>query len=563
MHIQRLFSQTLRQPPADVSQPGMQFLLRSGYVQELAPGQYAMLPLGRRVLDHLAGVVHLELAQEGAIEISLPPVLHPESADCEGQWRTTFGIESDRLSLPVSALPGFLQVMKAQLQSYKQLPLGAYHITQMQGDEHPSGRSLAYSRTAEVIEAFFLDRVDGETKSRKRVEDRLENTFIHMGVPFRKVNGLPGDAGEAPAVEFIYPSEYGRTEILTCPACGASSTITAADFYRQQNQEEPAELSKVATPGCKSIESLANFLGIPPAKTAKAVFLTAEFAQPDRKQLIFCVLRGDRELNEEKLRFLLGARSLSPSTEGEIRAAGATPGYASPVGLKNVRVVADAEIPMLTNLVAGANEEGYHLVNVNYSRDFTAGEILPIAAARAGDGCPHYGHAMQSWTGISLGNAFKVKNSLLESGGCTYRAENGADTLPVLFVARLNLYRMLACLGEEYQDERGLRLPALLAPFPVHMVVLGSSESPAGQALSRFEKLLQQANLDVLVDDRSDSAGVKFMDADLIGCPFRLTLSERSLKQGGVELKVRSGGEARILREEELIDQLRALLRLA
>jgi prolyl-tRNA synthetase len=283
---------------------------------------------------------------------------------------------------------------------------------------------------------------------------------------------------------------------------------------------------------------------------------------------IFAVVRGDLEVNEAKLaNALTGAGkgaviSFRPATEEEIRATGAEPGYASPIGLgkdsQRLVVVADDSVVTSPNLVAGANESGFHLLNTNFGRDYTAHIMTDIASASEGAACPNCGAAMRSSRGVEVGNIFKLGTRYSEALGCTFVDENGEKKPVIMGSYGIGVGRLLACVAEEHHDERGLCWPASVAPYPAHLVVLGGK---SGQPEALAEDLYNQlvgAGLEPLYDDRPDSPGVKFMDADLIGVPLRLTVGERSLKNGGVEVKPRSGGESVTLSPADAVAKVAA-----
>ncbi|MGC8780208.1 MAG: proline--tRNA ligase, partial [Anaerolineae bacterium] len=269
---------------------------------------------------------------------------------------------------------------------------------------------------------------------------------------------------------------------------------------------------------------------------------------------IFAVIRGDMEVNETKLANAVGATALRPATEGEIRAVGAVPGYASPVGLPDVLVVADDLIPQSPNLVAGANEEGYHLLNVNYGRDYTATIVCDIAAARDGDPCPQCSNPLRTARGVEVGNIFQLGTRYTEALGATYLDHDGQPRPIVMGSYGIGVGRLLACIAEEHHDVKGLIWPISVAPFQVYLIGLPGAEAEA-EALYAD---LVTAGIEVLYDDRAETAGVKFNDADLIGIPIRLTLGKRSLKEGGVEFKRRDRDDRCIVPLSDAVARVRA-----
>ena len=369
-----------------------------------------------------------------------------------------------------------------------------------------------------------------------------------LGLSVQGGEYLPG-AGVQTGQAWLFAHPAGEETLIQCEECGYSAAPSAARFQRPAAQPQaPAPVESVATPNCKTIAALAQLLEIPEARTAKAVFLTTE-----ETRLVFAMVRGDRDVNLAALRRLLGAELLRPATDDEIRAVGAVPGYASPLGLRGARVIVDREIPETPNLVAGANQEGFHLRNVNYGRDYSAEQVAEIAQARAGDACPECGEALVEVRGVQLASALRFSPEYSAAAGLGYIDETGKNRPPLLESYRLDLTRALGCLAEACCDEKGLRLPDAAAPFPIHIVVLDAKNAEVMAAARDLEARLLAGGVEALVDDRPDSPGVKFNDADLIGLPVRLTVSERALRQGGVELKRRGDDTKTIVNLDQVV----------
>jgi prolyl-tRNA synthetase len=378
------------------------------------------------------------------------------------------------------------------------------------------------------------------------------------------------------AHEYMYLNPIGEDTLILCDNCGYSANRQVARFQKAiSTPEELKPVQKVLTPNCKSIEELTNFLGLPKSKTAKAVFFMATIPQEtqdlekpagsDHERFIFAVIRGDMELNETKLANAIHARDLRPATEDEIKAIGAVPGFASPIGLKiNASAclfVLDDSIQSSPNLVAGANESDYHLLNTSYPRDYSADIVTDIAAAEEGHACPECGLPLRAVRGVEVGNIFKLGTRYSDALGCTFLDKDG-QTKPVIMGSYgIGVGRLLACVAEEHHDDHGLIWPVTVAPYQVHLVLLRGKGTP--QAEETAENLyagLQTAGIEVLYDDRDESPGVKFNDADLIGLPIRLTVSERALAQGGVEMKLRRQSEKSILPLNEITARVRSEL---
>ncbi len=327
---------------------------------------------------------------------------------------------------------------------------------------------------------------------------------------FFSLLGLPVIANRQ---ETFFPIATGSIEVIHCPSCGYTSRRGIAQFRKLPfSREEPLPIEKVLTPDCNSIEALAHYLGVPKEKTAKALMFTRS---ADGK-FIFVVVRGDMQLSEAKLKKLIGEFRIA--TAEEIVKSGAAAGYASPVGLKNALIVVDDLIPESANLVAGANETGCHLKNTNYGRDYTAEIVADVVLANAGDPCP------------SCGSALKLLDAELLADGKDYRFEN-----------------ILSALAETYHDDKGLVFPREAAPFDVYLMHIPGKEIDTRTQAEEIYNALQTVGISVLFDDRDERAGVKFNDADLIGCPIRLTVGEKNLKAGMVELKPRKEKENRLV----------------
>jgi prolyl-tRNA synthetase len=368
--------------------------------------------------------------------------------------------------------------------------------------------------------------------------------------------------GGSMAHEFMYLTPVGEDTLVLCDKCGYAANRQIARFAKPEpEQEELQPVEKVATPGVTTIEDLAKFLGIPAGKTAKAVFLIAghEEEEETREEFVFAVIRGDMEVNETKVANAVKADSLRPAVENEIRAVGAEPGYGSPIGLENVTVLVDDMIPKSPNLVAGSNEEGFHVKNTNVPRDFEPTIVADIAAAGDGDACVECGNPLYTNRGVEVGNIFKLGTRYSDSVGATYLDEEGKERPIVMGSYGIGSGRLLACVAEEYNDENGLIWPVTVAPYQVHLVSLNAKDAAVVEACDHVYEMLQEAGIEVLYDDRDDRPGVKFADADLIGIPIRLAVSSKTIAKNAVELKRRDKDKKHleIVEESKLVERLR------
>jgi prolyl-tRNA synthetase len=573
--MSKLFSRTLRETPAEAEIPSHQLLLRAGFIRQLAAGIFSYLPLARRSLTKIENIIRQEMDAIGGQEVSMP-VVHPAEIWKEtGRWYeidAEMGRFQDRsgrdMVLAMTHEEVVADLVRGEVHSYRQLPLMIYHVQTKWRDDPRPRAGLIRVREFTMKDSYSLDTdFEGLDVQYRAHYQAYFNIFHRCGLPVIAVKSDVGMMGGKLAHEFMYLAPVGEDTLMLCEGCGYSANRQVAVFRKPLlPHEEPLPIEKVATPEMKTIADLAEFLNIPESKTAKAVFLIATIPEGEdtREQFVFAVLRGDMELNENKLVNAIKAQALRPAMEDEIIAVGAVPGYASPLGLKDVLVVVDDIIPDSTNLVAGANQEGYHLRNVNYGRDYQADIVVDITAAQDGDACPECGAKMEAQRGIEVGNIFKLGTRYSEAMGAEFLDADGVSKSVVMGSYGIGSGRTLACVAEEYHDDNGLVLPVSVAPYQVHLVLLtGKGDEEPSDVAERLYLDLQAAGVEVLFDDRQESPGVKFNDADLIGLPIRLTVSQRSLKAGGVEFKRRDQVDRRVIIFDRIIpvvkDEIAAL----
>jgi prolyl-tRNA synthetase len=563
----QLFGQTLREPPADAQIVSHQLLVQAGFIRQLGAGIFSYLPLAKRSITKIENILREEMNAIGGQEVTMP-VVHPADIWKEtGRWYEIgsemgrFRDRNDRdMVLAMTHEEVVADLVRSEIQSYKQLPRLIYHLQTKWRDDPRPRAGLIRVREFTMKDSYSLD-MDGEgldAQYRAHYQAYF-NIFHRCGLPVVAVRSDVGMMGGKLAHEFIYLTPVGEDTILMCDECGYLANRQIARFQKPTPvEEEPLPTEKVTTPEMKTIAGLAEFLNIPESRTAKALFVVATVTegQEEAEKLVFAIVRGDMDVNETKLANALKAKSLRPAREDEIEAVGAVPGYASPIGIEGVTVVVDDLIPESRNLVAGANDEGYHLLNVNYGRDYQATIVADIAAAEAGYACPECGAAMRASKGIEVGNIFKLGTRYSEALGCTYLAQDGKARPVIMGSYGIGVGRLLASVAEECHDEQGLIWPITLAPYEVYLVALRGGEEIAEQLYTG----LQGANVEVLYDDRSERAGVKFNDADLIGIPIRLTVSQRSLEAGGVEVKLRRSDERTVVPADEAVSHITATI---
>ena len=580
MKMSQLFGRTLREPPADAELTSHQLLLRAGLVRFLGAGLYSYLPLGWRVVRKIETILREEMDALNAQEM-LMPIMHPaELWQATGRWESV-GPALVRLqdrsgrdyALAMTHEEVVAELARREIQSYRDLPRVVYHIQTKIRDEPRARGGLLRVREFRMKDAYSLDTdADGLNAFYPRILTAYQRIFSRCDLHPIPVEADTGMMGGADSHEFMLPHPVGEDTLIRCESCSYAANAERAEFRLPPVEPLPLEEPRpIATPGCETIADVAAFVGVPTSQTLKAVFYTLNLPQvgnpQEAQELVFVVIRGDLEVNETKLRNLLGGGKLRPATDEEINAAGAEPGYASPMGLQvrethdgpGVLVVADRSVEMGSNFVAGANRPGTHLTGVNYPRDFVVTLLADIAQAHAGHLCTRCGGALVAKSAIELGHCFKLGTHYSEAVGATYLDTEGHEHPIMMGSYGIGVGRLMAAVIETHHDEHGIIWPPALAPFDVHLLTLGTDEAVQAQAEKVYAQL-REAGLEVLYDDREESAGVKFADADLIGCPVRATVSRRSLKAGGIELKARRAEERRVVTQEKLIEQTRQVI---
>jgi prolyl-tRNA synthetase len=523
-------------------------------------------------MHKIEAIIREEMDAIGGQEVTLPFVHPADLWRATGRW-FKIGAEMSRfqdrgqrdLLLAMTHEEVVADLARREIQSYRQLPRLVYQIQTKWRDEPRPRGGLIRGREFTMKDSYSLDADwNGLERQYRAHFQAYFNIFHRCGLDVIAVESDTGMMGGRLAHEFMALNPVGEDTLLICEACGYAANRQVARFTRARYPGgDPAPLEKVATPDCKTIEAVADYLGVPTQMTAKAVFMTATIAagQEISERLVFAVVRGDMEVNETKLANAVSALELRPATEAEILAVGAVPGYASPVGLRDALIVVDELIPASTNLVSGANESGYHFRNVNYGRDFQAHIVADLTAARQGDPCPRCQAALRAERGVEVGNIFQLGDFYSRALGVTYLDENRQEQPVIMGSYGIGVTRLVAVIAETCNDSAGLRWPVSVAPYHIHLVLLSGKDDPRPAEIAEtVYQELNGAGLETLFDDRDDSPGVKFNDADLIGLPLRLTVSARSLKNGGVEFKLRSQEARSILALEEVIPAARAAL---
>ena len=571
MRMSASFSQTLREMPADTDAVSHQLLLRAGYIRQLGSGIFSYLPLAQRVIHKIEQIMREEIDAIGGQEISMP-VVHPADIWKEtGRWQQ-IGSEMGRfhdksghdMVLAMTHEEVVADLVRKGIRSYRQLPALIYHLQTKWRDDPRPRAGLIRVREFTMLDSYSLDADwSGLDRQYRSHFQAYYNIYHRCGLPALAVKADVGMMGGKLAHEFMYLTPIGEDTLILCDHCGYTANRQVASFTRSPaGAEQPLPMQKIATPDVKTIDQLAAFLNIASARTAKAVFMTAQMPAGGKTvdRVIFAVVRGDLNINETKLANVVKAREMRPATEAEIRAIGAVPGYGSPVGVTDAVVVVDDSVAHSPKLVAGANEEGYHLLNVNYGRDYNADAVADIAVAEEGAACPACQSPLRAARGVEIGNIFQLGTRYSDAMGCVYQDSNGSSRPVVMGSYGIGVGRLLACIVEEHHDEMGIAWPITVAPYQVVLLLL-NGEPRTAQAAEQLYRDLSNAGIEVLFDDRTERPGVKFMDADLIGVPVRLTIGDRSLRRGGIEMKRRTSQESRLIPLDGVISHLVAEIR--
>ncbi|MBA3643912.1 MAG: proline--tRNA ligase [Chloroflexia bacterium] len=548
MRMSHLFGRTLREAPGDIELPSHRLMLRAALMRPLGAGIYSLLPLGWRVIRKIEQIIREEMDGIGGQEM-LMPLVHPADLWRESGRYAIIGPELTRfhdrgerdMVLAMTHEEIVTDIARQEVNSYRQLPQIVYHIQTKWRDEPRSRGGLIRVREFTMKDAYSLDLDQaGLDRSYQAHWEAYERIFTRCGLRFVVVGADTGIMGGNASHEFMAISPHGEDIVLICPNCDYADNQEVATFQREAPLDEAAApLEEVATPNTPTIQALADFLDLPLSRTAKAVFYRG-----DSGRFIFAVIRGDLDVNETKLRKAAAENGLTPATGDEIRAVGAEPGYGSPVGVHDALIVADESVRDTPNLVGGANKPGFHLRNTNLGRDYEA-HVADIASAVAGHPCPRCGTPLTAERAIEVGNIFQLGTRFSEPMGAHYLDPEGQSRPILMGCYGIGSGRLAATVVEQHHDERGITWPISIAPFQVALLSLGGANDPGpSDAANALYTELTAAGIETLYDDRADRAGVKFNDADLIGCPLRLSISARTLAKGEVEMKGRTESEA-------------------
>jgi prolyl-tRNA synthetase len=571
MRMSRLFGRTTREVPSDAESASHQLLVRAGMISQGAAGVYSFLPLGWRVMRRIQQIVREEMDRAGGQEVFLPTLQPFELWEASGRF-VSFGEslftlidrKDHRLALGPTHEEVITDLARKYVQSYRDMPLMPYQIQNKFRDEPRPRGGLLRVREFIMKDMYSFDAdEEGLDATYNTMAGAYASLYRRLGLTAVMVEADSGAIGGKASHEFMVLTPTGEDIVIHCDGCGYAANMEKATSRKEVAAQvgAPGEpllpLEAVPTPDSTTIEEVASFLHVPAYKTAKAVFYIAD------GEFVLAVIRGDLQVNDVKLQRALKATLLRPAEEEEVAAAGIVAGYASPIGCPGVRVIVDDSIPAACNLVAGANRLGYHYINANFGRDFTAEQVADIAMAQEGDACPACGGVLRADRGIEVGHIFKLGTFLSTKLSANFLDESGVSRPVVMGCYGIGVGRLLAAIVEYSHDDKGIIWPMAVAPFQVHLCALNPDKDDVAARAEELYADLRAEGLEVLFDDRPASPGVKFNDADLIGVPVRVTVSPRTLGTQSVEVKLRSEDTAGVVPFDRAVEEISGIVRRA
>ena len=564
MRMTRLVTRTLRADPPEAETASHRLLLKAGLIYQVAAGVYAYLPLAWRALRKIENIIREEMDAAGSQELMMPALQPMELWEQTGRRAAMgdvlFSLQ-DRRGRPMALAPTHEEVItsivRANVQSYRDLPVILYQIQTKFRDEPRPRAGLVRVREFAMKDAYSFNADEKSLdESYQAMAQAYRNIYRRCSLPVLMAEADSGAIGGKDSHEFLLPTPTGEDTVITCPACGYTANAEkAVGVYPAVAAEAEQSLEEVDTPGIKTIAELAAMLDVPESKTLKAVFYAAD------GEVIFVVLRGDLEVNEVKLKNALHCQELRLATDAEVRAAGLVAGSASPVGITNLKRVADPSITGGSNFVVGANRPDTHYRNANYPRDFQVDLLTDIALAQPGQLCPQCNGPLEATRGVEVGHIFKLGTFYSETLGALYLDNAGQQRPIIMGCYGIGVGRLLAAAIEQNHDDRGIIFPAPIAPYQVHLVGLNLADAAVAAAADNLYQQLWDAGIETLYDDRTDpAAGVKLNDADLLGLPLRLVVSPRNLRNNAVELKGRADTESVMVGLEDILPAAREKL---
>ena len=559
-----VYSPTLREVPSDADIKSHQLLLRAGFIRQNASGIYSFLPLGNKVLQKVANIVREEMNNAGAMEMLMPSMQAQELWEESGRW-DNFGPELMRLrdrhgrgfALGATHEEVVTSIIRDELKSYKKLPITLYQVQSKFRDEKRPRFGLLRGREFLMKDAYSFH---ASQESLDEVYDRLftaySNVFTRCGLNFRAVVADSGAMGGKDTHEFMVLSDIGEDTIAFSNESSYAANIEMAPVVAnyEPSDEKLEEVQKVETPNQKTIDEVIEFLNLPIEKSIKSIIFKAD------ESFVLVLARGDHEINDIKLKNYLGAHSVELATKEEVKELmNCEIGSLGPIGVKSdLLVLADNAIKGIVNGCCGANEEGYHYINVTVNRDYDVKDFVDLRFIQEGDVSPDGKGTISFAKGIEVGHVFKLGTKYSESMNATFLDENGKSNPIIMGCYGIGVSRTLAAIVEQYNDEKGIVWPKNLAPFDVHVITVNTKNEEQVNLADDIYKTLKEIGQDVLLDDRNERVGVKFADADLFGIPVRVVVGKKAA-EGIVELKTRDGQVSKEVEISSLVNEINML----
>jgi len=563
MRLSRAFMPTLKETPSDADARSHRLMVRAGMIRSHMAGVYSYLPLGWRVLRKISGIIREEMDRIGGQEFLLPILSRMDL------WSTTGRAEeygddmfrlTDRRQGALCLAPTheevFTEIAAREVRSYRDLPQMWYQIQTKFRDEPRPRSGVLRGRQFLMKDAYSFD-VDGRGLDRSYglQRDAYRRIFDRCGLEVLTVEASSGIMGGSESEEFMVASPVGENRAVRCGRCGYAANAEVATSKIERFSRPGREMEKVYTPGTRTIEEVSAFLDVAPAQLMKSLMLVG----PEGPAM--ALIRGDHEADEGKLETLFGGPT-RPATEEEIaEITGASAGFIGPVGLSGIPIVADGALREDRDLITGANEDDHHLRGLEPGRDFRVDRYADLRAVYAGDECPRCDGRLEMANVIEVGHIFKLGTKYSKALGATFLDAQGQEQSIVMGSYGIGLERIMGSVIEQHADEDGIVWPMSIAPYHVHIVPTNSSDSKIRTASEQLYNDLRTRGYDVLLDDRADRAGTKFKDADLIGVPLRVTVGERGLREGKIEIRWRGTGEMIGIKVEDAVNSLETLLR--
>ena len=568
MRYSQYFLPTLKEIPSEAEVPSHQLMFRAGMIRKLASGIYSYLPLGLRAMQKVEAIIREEMNRAGAIEVFLPFVQPAEIWQESHRWEE-YGKEllrlKDRHNRDCCLGPTHEEVMadiaRKEIRSYRQMPLNLYQIQTKFRDEIRPRFGVMRAREFIMKDAYTFD-VDekGLDESYQKMVDAYTRIFKRCGLKFKMVEAESGVIGGSYSHEFMVLAETGEETIVSCTLCSYAANIEKAGFKRVElkgllrDTGHLKPLQKVLTPDQRTVEEVTQFLHVSPQDLVKTLIFETD------KGCVAALVRGDHEINEKKLKGASGMENLQLAGEKIVEEITHAPkGFAGPIGL-SIPMIADLDIQNMVNFVTGANEKDAHLINVNIGRDFQVSQFADLRRFIPGDRCPLCGGETRLDKGIEVGHTFKLGTKYSQPMGATYLDDQGKEKEIVMGSYGIGVGRTVAAAIEQYFDENGIVFPMPIAPFQVLILPVNMKIDLLRETAEQLYQNLLKEQIEVLFDDREETPGVKFKDADLIGIPLRATLGEKNLKKGLVEIKKRRTGEISLVKKEEAVSQIKKLI---